>query len=198
MLTRLLDSASGDPRNIMYSLNGLSNSYGGTCSIVINDKNYNVVARNITMLLLAAQMPPLDAAELILHVWYSGRLSKGMLAAIEKCVKEPVAAVVAKIQGKPSDVMQLKKWTYGAVRMTVCLYKPQWTTLLQILEAKHEVQKTEGQRRKVVLAPNRLDYRDRELYSLSGSRRMCSTKFRETGVLAPFGSCLERFDCSNP
>lgn len=181
----------------MYSLNGLSSSYNGICSIVINDKNYNVVARNITMLLLAAQLPPLDAAELILHVWYSGRLSKGMLAAIETYVKEPVAAVVAKIEGKRSDVMQSKKWTYGAVQITVCLYKPQWTMLLQILEAKHEVQKTEEERRKVVLAPIRLDYRDRELYSLPGSRRMCSTKFRETGVLAPFGSCLERFDCSN-
>ena len=150
------------------------------------------------MLLLAAQLPPLDAAELILHVWYSGRLSQSMLAALEKYVKEPVADIVAKIKERPSDVMQSKKWTYGAVEMTVCLFKPQWTTLLQILDAKHEVQKTEQERRKVVLAPTRIDYRERELYTLSGSRRMCSAKFRETGVLAPFGSCLDQFDCSNP
>ena len=193
-----LTSASGDPRNIICTVNGLSSSYNGTCAIVLNDKNYNVVARNITMLLIAAQLPPLDAAELILHVWYSGRLSKGMLAAIEKYVKEPVADIVAKIKGKSDHVLQSKKWTYGAVEMTVCLYKPQWTTLLQILEAKHEVQKTEQERRKIVLAPTRIDYRERELYILSGPRRMCSAKFRETGVLAPFGSCLEQFDCSNP
>ena len=150
------------------------------------------------MLLLAAQLPPVDAAELILHIWYSGRLSQSMLAAIEKYVKEPVADVVTKIKGISDVNMQSKKWTYGAVTMTVCLYKSQWITLLQILEAKHEVQKTEEERRKVVLAPTRIDYRERELYSLSGPRRMCSTKFRETGILAPFGSCLDQFDCSNP
>ncbi|KAL8792020.1 MAG: hypothetical protein Q9195_005361 [Heterodermia aff. obscurata] len=191
-------AASGDLRNMICSVNGLSNSYKGTCAIVLNDKNYNVVARNITMLLLAAHLPPLDAAELILHVWYSGRLSQGMLDAIKKYVKEAVAEVVAKIKGKSDNVMQSKKWTYGDVEMRVCLYKPQWNTLLQILEAKHEVQKTEQERQKIVLAPSRIDYRDRELYKLSGPRRLCTTKFRETGVLAPFGSCLEQFNCSNP
>ena len=182
----------------MCSFNGLPASYNGTCSVVLNDKNYNVVARNITMLLLAAQLPPLDAAELILHVWYSSRLSQDMLATVEKYVKEPVADVVSKIKGKPDNVMQSKKWTYGAVEMTVCLYKPQWTSLLQILEAKHGVQKTEEERQKVVLAPTRVDYRDRELYSLSGPRRMSSARFRDTGVLAPFGACLSRFDRPNP
>lgn len=193
-----LTSASGDLRNVICSINELSSSYKDTCTIVVNDKNYNVVARNVTMLLLAAQLPPVDAAELILHIWYSGRLSQSMLVAIEKYVKEPVADVVAKIKGKSDVNIQSKKWTYGAVTMTVCLYKPQWITLLQILEAKHEVQKTEEERRKVVLAPTRIDYREREFYKLSGPRRMCSTKFRKTGILAPFGSCLDQFESSNP
>ncbi|KAI4245918.1 MAG: hypothetical protein L6R42_010051, partial [Xanthoria sp. 1 TBL-2021] len=55
-----------------------------TC--VLNDKNVNVVARNIVILLIAAQLQPAEAAEVILHVWYSARLTKGMLTAINSYV----------------------------------------------------------------------------------------------------------------
>lgn len=150
------------------------------------------------MLLLAAQLPPPDAAEIILHVWYSARLTHGMLAAIDKYMKEPIAELVAKIKGKAGNVLYSKKWAYGAAEVTVRLYKEHWTTLLQILETKHDVVVTEKERLKVVLAPTRVDYRDRELYLIPGSGRMCSTRFRETGVLAPFGACLDQFDRSNP
>lgn len=182
----------------MCSVNGLPGIYKGACNVVVNDKNYNVAARNIIMLLVATQLPPADAAEVILHFWYSARLTQGMLRIIDKYVKDPVAELVAKLQKKPNDVLLSKRWTYGAVDVVVRLYKQQWTILLQILESKHDVTKTEAERLKVVLAPSRIDYRDRELYGISGSRRICSTKFRESGVLAPFGTCLDHFDSSNP
>ena len=182
----------------MCSVNGLPGTYKGACNVVLNDKNFNVAARNIVMLLVATRLPPADAAEVILHLWYSARLTQGMLKIIEQYVKDPVAELVAKLQGKPEDVLLSKKWTYGAAEVVVRLYKQQWTALLQILESRHDVAKTEAERLKVVLAPSRIDYRDRELYGISGSRRICSTKFRESGVLAPFGSCLDHFQWSNP
>ena len=57
-------------------------------SCVLNDKYVNVVAGNIVMLLIAAQLPPAEAAEVILHVWYSARLTKGMLTVIEDYVRK--------------------------------------------------------------------------------------------------------------
>lgn len=96
------------------------------------------------------------------------------------------------------NVLLSKKWTFGSAEVTVRLYKPQWSTLLQILDAKHNITKTEQERRKVVLAPHRVDYRERELCYLSGSRRLCSTRFREAGVLAPIGLVLEHFTTPNP
>ena len=182
----------------MVSINSLPTAYNGTCSSVLNDKNMNIVARNIVMLLVSAQLSPLEAAELNLHIWYSARLTKGMLAAIDKYAREPVADIVAKIKDRNDDVIQSKTWTFGTAEISLRFYKPQWTTLLQILEAKHDVKKTEKERRKIVLAPSRIDYRDRELYTLPSFARMCSTKFRERGVLAPFGSALDDFDCPNP
>ncbi|KAL8703599.1 MAG: hypothetical protein Q9201_003224 [Fulgogasparrea decipioides] len=191
-------AASGDLRNVASSINGLPSTYDGNCTIVLNDKNDNVVARNITMLLMAAQLPPKHAAELMLHVWYSGRLTQEMCAAIDKYAREPIADVVCKIKNKSNEVLLSKRWDFGAAEVSVRLYKPQWTLLLQVLEARYDVTKTEQERRKVVLAHSRLDYRDRELYTLSGSRRMCSSTFRDTGVLAPFGLHLDHFKCPNP
>ena len=192
------DTASGDPRNLMVSINSLPTTYKSTCTSVLNDKNMGIIARNIVMLLISAQLPPVEAAELILHIWYSARLTQGMLAAIDKHATQPIADTVAKIKDKDDKVIQSKKWTFGTAQIIVRMYKPQWKNLLHILEAKHDVNKTEEERRKIVLAPSRIDYRNRELFNLPGFARMCSTKFREAGVLAPFGSALDHFDRSNP
>ncbi|KAL8816065.1 MAG: hypothetical protein Q9223_004868 [Gallowayella weberi] len=194
----LLFAASGDPRNFIYSINGIPNTYEGTCTSVLNDMNIRVAARNIVMLLISAQLQPLEAAEVILHVWYSARLDHGMLAAIDIHVTKLIAEVAFKIRSKSDNVVHSKTWTFGSTEVTVRLYKQQWTTLLQILGAKHDTTKTEEERRKVVLAPHRVDYRDRELLNLSGSGRLCSLKFREAGVLAPFGATMEHFKFSNP
>ncbi|KAL8726781.1 MAG: hypothetical protein Q9181_005920, partial [Wetmoreana brouardii] len=106
--------------------------------------------------------------------------------------------VVCKIKNKSNEVLLLKSWDFGSAEISVRLFKPQWTLLLQIIEAKHDVTKTEQERRKVVLTLSRVDYRDRELYTLSGSWRMCSSKSRDTGVLAPFGLHLDHFKRPNP
>ena len=63
-------AASGDLRNVMKSINGLPDTYAGICTCVINDKDQAVVARNVVMLLVALLLPPVQAADLILHVWY--------------------------------------------------------------------------------------------------------------------------------
>ena len=198
MLTFTSFVASGDPRNIMCSVNGLPATYEGICSIVVNDKNHNVVARNIVMILLAAQLPPADAAELILHVWYSSRLTQAMIATIDTLARLPIAEVVLKIKHRADDVIQSKTWTFGTAEITVRMYKAQWLTLLDILETKHDITKTEQSRLDTVLAPSRVDYRDWHYLAMTGPRRMCEIRFKETGVLAPFGSCLTNFDSPNP
>ena len=114
----------------MVSINSLPTTYKGTCTSVLNDKNMGIVARNIIMLLISAQLPPADAAELVLHIWYSARLTQGMLAAIDKHATQPIANIVTKIKDKDDDVMQSKKWTFGTAEIIVRMYKPQWKNLL--------------------------------------------------------------------
>ena len=182
----------------MSSINRLPANYDGTCSCTLNDMSIFVVARNVVMLLIAAQLPDLEAAELVLHLWYSARLTCNMIASIKKYAREPIADVVAKIQGKAENVIQAKKWAFGDTQITVRWFKQQWIGVLKILDAEHNVIKSEESRKKIVLAPSRVDYRDRELISLSGSRRACSNRFREVGVLLPFGHCLDQYENTNP
>ncbi|KAL8852427.1 MAG: hypothetical protein Q9221_002657 [Calogaya cf. arnoldii] len=167
----------------MSTINGLPKTYEGETTCLLNDKNLNVVARNVVMLLIAAQLPPVEAAETILHVWYSARLTKDLNL---------------KIKDRSDKILQSKRWTFRSAEVTVRLTKPQWKTALSIIDAKHDLSKTEEERLKVVLAPHRLDCRERELHSLSGFSRLCSVRFRETGVLAPLASVLELFDSPNP
>ncbi|KAL8831439.1 MAG: hypothetical protein Q9170_005288 [Blastenia crenularia] len=122
------------------------------------------------MLLMMAQLPPSEAAELVIHTWYSARITEAMRAAINEYVTKAVEDVVRKVKDKSNDALQSKNWVFGKTEITIRLSKQQWNTVYDILNFKHELKRSEEQRRAVALAPERRDYRER--------------------VLAPFGTTL--------
>ncbi|KAL9595911.1 MAG: hypothetical protein Q9179_004793 [Wetmoreana sp. 5 TL-2023] len=68
----LLFAASGDIRNIVESITqGLLDGYDGRCTLVINDINFMVVARNAILLFVALSLEPDEAVPIMIHVWYS-------------------------------------------------------------------------------------------------------------------------------
>lgn len=149
------------------------------------------------MLLLAAQLPPLAAAELILHVWYSAKLTQSMLRALDKYVRQPIADVVGNVDSLANINLLSKTWTFGATEITVRLYKQQWNALLAMF-SEQNVDTTEEEREKVVFAADRQDLLELELYKSPVGMRSSILKLKKTGILAPFGSSLKHFDCSNP
>ncbi|KAL8690630.1 MAG: hypothetical protein Q9218_003964 [Villophora microphyllina] len=191
-------AASGDLRDVIYSLNRLADYPTGTCTTIVNDYNYFLVARSVAFLLLAAALPPSEAAEIIIHIWYSARLTVHMVAALDKYVTKEIAEVNTYLQDRSDNIAQEMIWRFGTTVIKACLYKSQWKAIHDMLAARHDVVKTERERKKIVLASDRADHRDRELCLLSSSQRMGAVKFRETGVLAPFGTCLDPFDRPNP
>jgi hypothetical protein len=50
----LLFAALGDLRNVVKTVIGMPEAYSGTCSIVINDFNSAITARNAILLLIAS------------------------------------------------------------------------------------------------------------------------------------------------
>lgn len=191
-------AASGDLRNIIKSIIGMPDDYKGTCLCIVNDKDHLVVARNVVMLLTSLVLPSIVAAELILHIWYSARLTPKMLQDVKDRVRPLIAEVSKKIEQRKDDVLLSKTWTFGTRVLSLRLYKHQWDFILRLFDSEKPVSKSEGERRYVMLNDTRVDYRERRLFQMSPSRRASSFKMRETGLLLPFGSCLDSYTCSNP
>ena len=176
----------------------LPGNYQGTCTCVVNDRDPIVVCRNVVIFLVSVLLPPAEAADLMLHLWYSGRIKSSMLEQLRTSVRNLIADVVDKIKNKRDDVLLSKTWLFGPREISVRLYKYQWSCILKMLDSQHEVVETEKHRLDIMLNASRLDHQERHLSTLSPARRACSRRMRETGVLAPFGYCLERFEYCNP
>lgn len=191
-------AASGDLRNIIKTIVGIPDDYNGTALCIVNDRDLLVVARNVVMLLTSLGFPPVIAAEMILHIWYSARLKPEMLQNVKDRVRPLIAQVVEDIEQKKNGTLLSATWTLGSRVLSIRLFKYQWDFILKLLDAEHPVSKSEAQRENVMLNHTRVDYRERMLFQMSPSRRVCSVKMRESGMLLPFGSCLDEYTCSNP
>ena len=121
-----------------------------------------------------------------------------MLKHLKGSVRTLIADVIVKIESKKDDIMLSKTWTFGPREVSVRLYKEQWSFLLKMLDSNHNDLETEKHRLYVMLNASRLDHQERHLYCQTPAGRICSHQMRKTGILVPFGSCLEQFECSNP
>ena len=195
---KLSSKASGDLRNVVETVIALPEAYNKICTCVLNDRDTMVVCRNIVMLLVTMLLPPHVATEIVPHVWYSARLTAGMVQSLQESVKPLIVDVVGKIVGKSSSVLLSKTWTFGTSVVSVRLYKEQWNFLLAMLEKGHRVDVTEKSRQDMMLNDTRLDFRERHLFKLPPSRRVCTSRMWKDGILLPFGSRLEEFSFPNP
>lgn len=148
-------------------------------------------------LLVSLLYSPPVAVELVLHVWYSARLTSGMVQSLEESVKPLIADVVGKVVGKSGSVLLAKIWTCGTGIVSARLYKEQWDLLLAKLEKGHRIDATENSRNDITLNDTRLDHKERNLFLLPPSGRVCTYRMRKEGILLPFGSRLERFSSPN-
>ncbi|KAF2192620.1 hypothetical protein K469DRAFT_553355, partial [Zopfia rhizophila CBS 207.26] len=65
----LLFAVSGDLRNVIKSILGLPEEYKGKCSIIMNDYDIHIVARNTIILLTALKFEPETAVPMTIHIW---------------------------------------------------------------------------------------------------------------------------------
>lgn len=67
-------AASGDLRDLIYTINKLPETYSRKITVLLNDKDPTVTARNLLILLILGKLGETDpaiGAELALHLWYS-------------------------------------------------------------------------------------------------------------------------------
>ncbi|KAF1994316.1 hypothetical protein P154DRAFT_586027 [Amniculicola lignicola CBS 123094] len=201
----LLFGASGDLRNVIKTVLGLPDAYDcgkdRQCSVVINDLLFPVVARNIMLLLVAFHFEPDAAVPIMIHLWYSALLPAVMLETLQDPILPYIEKMCDALAHLPDDHMSLGTWGFGAhSSILVLLKKKDWLELKRYFHPPEGLAMEDANtlRRKTTLAPERVDYVDRALYKQPPGMRAGTYKFREDGILLPFGASRADFDTPNP
>lgn len=113
----------------MVSVIALPEAFDQTCICVLNDRDTVVNCRTIVRLLILMFLQPPVAAELVLHVWYSARLTSGMIQSLHRSVKRLIADVVPEIVVRSRSVLLSKTWTFGTGSVSARLYTERWNFL---------------------------------------------------------------------
>ena len=175
-------------------------TYDGRCEIILNNRDPDIVARNVIFMLVAFTFDPDVAAPIMLHTWYSARFTPDIMRSLQSGVIPLLKDVRTKIQAKPAHVLLSKKWSFNKRSLRIVLTKQQWDHLPSYLEVSDNLSATTAQNKRtaVTLAPERIDYLHRRLHAQPPARRICTMKFRQDGILLPFGSSRKEFDTPNP
>lgn len=160
-----------------------------------------MVARNAIILLIILSQQDFEAAvDCVIHVWYSATLTRKHMDVLCGPLRTLVQDVCAKIANKAPDTVLGKTWHFESGSLRLVLSKKQWIQLLQRFEIPSGVTREQADkiRRTVTLAPERRDYRDRAMFTKPGHHRVAAIRFREDGILLPFGCSRDTFDIPNP
>lgn len=167
----------------------------------MNDRDLDIVARNVILLLVALVVDDTDdAIDCIIHVWYSALLRKSDLDILQQRIRPIIEEVCHKLKGKAPNRLMAKTWTFGQRSMRLVLEKSAWDALLTFTENPKglTVERANEIRKSVTLAADRKDFRDRHLLFQAPFHRVALTRFREDGILLPFGASRNDFHQPNP
>jgi hypothetical protein len=181
-------------------------------SVTINDREFDVVARNTILLLLALtgqdsteaeeNSMPIDLSAALMHVWYSASISSGIYSYLQHRVKPLITDVCNRAADKPSSDVLSETWSFsGDKTLCLALKKSEWLKLQRFLDIPGDVTHENAAqiRTAVTLSPERADYRDRWYFKdASPPMRIAKQRFREDGLLLPFGHPRKAFDIPNP
>lgn len=193
--------ASGDARNLIKSIAGLPNSFTASVKATVNDRDMDIVGRNIILLLIALAVEDVDeAADCILHVWYSAFIRPSHVALLRRQVRPLIDEVVQKVRSKSEESYLGKTWSFGRCKLRSVLKKSSWQHLLSCLDldASMTTEKARELRAGVAMAETRRDYRERQLFCQPYQHRLAVNKFRQDGILLPFGASRQDFTQPNP
>ncbi|KAI1305140.1 hypothetical protein F5Y03DRAFT_406688 [Xylaria venustula] len=176
-------------------------SYRSPLHIVINDHDIDVVARNLIFLLIMfVEEDPNTAADAMLHVWYSALVTESCYSLLQKKLKPIVEEVCSKIAGKDGRIFIGKTWVFGSNSLRLILTQESWMKLPLYFDVPRGMtkEKAHSVRQAVVNAPSRVDYVDRAILIKSPAMGLGMMKYRNDGVLIPFGQACDAFVIPNP
>ncbi|KAF5564049.1 hypothetical protein FPANT_14199, partial [Fusarium pseudoanthophilum] len=198
---RLMFAASGDLRNVVKTIAQMPPKYQQSIDIIMNDRDVDIVARNVIMLLVALTAEDRDEAiDCMIHIWYSASIRKSHSDILKQRVRPLIETVCDKIKGKPANKILGKTWTFGKRSLRLVLQKSAWDKLLSFTDVPKGLTLTKANevRRSVTLAESRVDYRERHFLFLVPPLRVAKRRYREDGLLLSFGAQRSDFCEPNP
>ncbi|KAL6789236.1 hypothetical protein J3E68DRAFT_444094 [Trichoderma sp. SZMC 28012] len=196
----LLFAASGDLRNVVKTIAQVPTSYTKPIEITINDNDLDVVARNAIILLIALVADGIDdAVDCIIHVWYSALIRKSDLETLQN-IPPFIKSVCDRFKDEDPDELIRQTWSLGKRSLTLVMPKSSWDRLLAYIKIPEGLtaERASRVRKAVTLDESRKDYLDKHLLFQSPSRRVAKHRFRQDGLLLPFGAPRHEFQIPNP
>ncbi|EED14356.1 conserved hypothetical protein [Talaromyces stipitatus ATCC 10500] len=196
-----LPIASGDLRNLIKTIARLPSSYNHLLEVTLNDRDFEIVARNLILLLVALVVGNShEAVDCIIHLWYSTLVRESDIRILQDRIQPLIEEVCEKTKNKSPGTLLGKTWTFAHCSLRVVIEQSSWNRLLQIFNKPSGL--TAEQALKIratnTLAFSRRDYRDRYMSCLSPIERVSFHKFRQDGLLLPFGFPRLDFRAPNP
>lgn len=208
---------SSDLRNVFTTLNALPNGFSKQCTVVTTNNEDQVTARTVVLVLALILLDEDQAAIFMLHAWYSSRLTPAMRFVLRDSIASELEKVVAGITTNDGSLVH-KSWPLRETTVSVNLTKRQWIFTLKLVQTEWSVEEIESKRRSVSLdilreqqiewsvdetEPERILRERRDgcewlYYHQSPSMRLGLHKFRDSGVLLPFGHYDGDFTEANP
>ncbi|MBE3045498.1 hypothetical protein IMZ48_23720 [Candidatus Bathyarchaeota archaeon] len=153
------------------------------------------------MLLIALEVENIEeAADCIVHVRYSALIHESDLVILQQRVRPHIQHVCDRLKGEEEDANCSMDWPFGYRTLRVGLQKSQWDKLLSFVSVP--VGLTAMRARKIRLSltlhPMGKDFRDWHVLYQSPAGRLAKRRFREDGLLLPYGHPRHKFVHPNP
>lgn len=167
---------------------------------MLNDRDLDIVARNLVLIIVVFVSKDISQAiDCMIHVWYSALITEEHETLLSKTIRPMIDEVNQKIQAKGSDSLHAKTWRFGTSTLRLVLSKEEWAALPTYLSSRPGLSRERAHeiRTAVTMAVEREDYVHRSWIAARPEFRVCLQKFREDGMLLPFGHSREAYDRPN-
>ncbi|KAF5723855.1 hypothetical protein FMUND_1463 [Fusarium mundagurra] len=198
---RLLFAASGDLRNVIKTIAQIPPTYDQPIDIVINDRDIDIAARNVILLLIALTVDDQDeAVDCMIHVWYSAFIRKSHVDILKQRIRPFIQSACDKIKNKSGMTVFRRTWTFRKRTLRLILEKTAWDKLLCFTDVPGDltIDKAREIRQAVTVARSRIDYRDRTFLFQSPPHRVAKQRYYQDGLLLRFGAQRSEYCEPNP